>query len=138
MRSEWQSAREGEGGEPRFGAGEQTTTHCSRLSGGGGVVVASEVESLGDPVGGRGSASVQLGEKREESSLEGDVDRVLDSPEELVSGSPRVDWHVGEGVNSLVARDGEDSRDEEASLAVLGVGLVVARLELDRVLARAV
>lgn len=81
------------------------------------------------------SASGELGEEGR-SSLEGDVDRVLNSTEELVSGSPRVNGDIGERVNSLVTRDGQDSTDEKSARAILGVGLVVARLELNRVVAR--
>lgn len=55
MQSEWQPAKEGKNHECRFGGtGEQIVrTHCSRLSGGGGVVIAPKVESVGDPMGSR-------------------------------------------------------------------------------------
>jgi hypothetical protein len=113
-----------------------SATYGSRLSGDGGVVVTSKVESVSNPVG----RVVSLGsarQRREESTLESNVDRVLNSAEELVSGSPRVDGDIGEGVNSSVTRDRKNSADKEAACAILGVGLVVARLELDRGLARA-
>lgn len=48
-------------------------------------------------------------------NVEGYVDIVEDTAEELLAWPARKHWDVREGVNALVSVDGEGSVDEEAS-----------------------
>lgn len=101
-------------------ANQRRATHFDPLSHASSIVVATKVERVRNATRcarrvGKGRQS-QLRRsvnpaRRDEGcySLEGDVGRVLDTTEELVAGSPGVDGDVGERVDALVARNGEDT-----------------------------